>query len=369
MSDTYHTLRTSHDLQQLAPRLQDQPRVVLDTEFVWERTFYPILGLVQMALDDGTCYLIDTIAVPDLAPLAALLANPKIEKILHDAPQDLMILTRASGAAARCVFDTRLAAGFVGMDSQTSLQNLLANLIGVQLPKGQTRTDWTARPLSPQQVEYAVDDVRYMIRVETQLREKARASGVEAWLDEELRELFDASTYEDAAPESVYTRIRAAQFLAPRHLSVLRELATWRELKARAADLPRGFVADDSILVAVARELPSTEVELSKCKQMDARVVRRHSADLLAAVKRGQELPESEWPEPLTPPDERKIGRERIQGLLAEIRQKAEARQIDARVVATKSDVVHLLAEGTEAKPENHRLLRGWRAELLHLKP
>ncbi len=369
MSDTYHTIQTPHELHRLADLLKGQPRVALDTEFVWERTFYPILGLVQMALNDGTCYLIDTVAVPDLSPLAEMLADPRIEKILHDAPQDLMILTRASGAPARHVFDTRLAAGFAGMDSQTSLQNLLANVVGVQLPKGHTRTDWTARPLSPEQVAYAVDDVRYMVRVEALLREKARASGVEAWLDEELTELFDMSAYGDAAPESVYMRIRAAQFLPPRHLSVLRELAAWRERTAREADVPRGFVAEDHELVSVAQTLPQTEAELSTCKQVDPRLVRRGGSELLAAVRRGLDRPEAEWPKLIAQPDERQVGRERVQGLLAEIRQKAEAWQIDARVVATKADVVRLLAEGTEAKPENHRLLRGWRAELLGHNP
>jgi ribonuclease D len=362
-----HYIQTTSDLQNLANRLMDQPRVALDTEFVWERTFYPILGLVQMALADGTCHLIDTVAVPDLSPLATMLADPKIEKILHDAPQDLMILTRASGAPARHVFDTRLAAGFAGLDSQTSLQNLLAVLLDVQLPKGQTRTDWTARPLSPEQVDYAIDDVRHMIRATDLLREKARAAGVEAWLDEELVELYDKAEYRDAPPENAYTRIRAAMFMPPRHLAALRELAAWRERTAREADLPRGFVATDHELVSVAQALPVTEAGLAACRQVDPRVARRRGPDLLAAVQRGLSLSETEWPKSMAQPDEQQVGKGRIQALQAVIRQKAEARLIDARMVATKADVIRLLVADSEAgaRPEDHRLLRGWRAELL----
>ena len=360
-----HYIQTMRDLQELAERLTGQPRVALDTEFVWERTYYPILGLVQMALDDGSCYLIDTVAVPDLSPLAGMLTDSSIEKILHDAPQDLMILARASGAAARRVFDTRLAAGFAGLDSQTSLQNLIATLMGVQLPKGQTRTDWVARPLSPEQVAYAVDDVRHMIRAAEMLREKARASGVEAWLEEELAQLFDAVGYEGAAPERAYTRIRAALFLKPLNLAVLRELAAWREETARETDLPRGFVATDPELVAVAQALPVTDSDLAACRHVDPRTARRRGPDLLAAVRRGRDVPESEWPPPLILADERQVGKDRIQALQTVIRQQADARHIDARMVASKADVVRLLADGDRATPDAHRLLRGWRAELL----
>jgi ribonuclease D len=365
MTHAHQFIQTPGELQNLAARLAGESCVVLDTEFVWERTFYPILGLVQIALPDGSCYLLDTVAAPDLSPLAGVLSDPRIEKILHDAPQDLMILNRAAGAPARRVFDTRLAAGFAGMDSQTSLQNLLADLAGVQLPKGHTRTDWTARPLSRDQLEYAVDDVIHMPRVALLLREKARASGVEGWLDEELAELFDKATYAERAPEESFLRIKASSFLQPRNLAALKELAAWRERTARAADLPRGFVVTDPELVSVAQVLPASEADFSKCRQLDPRIARRHGAHLLAAVKRGLDAPEAQWPKPVAPPDERQVGRERIQALLHAIRVKAEERHVDSRLVATKGEVVQVLAEGPDAKPGNHRLLRGWRAELL----
>lgn len=365
MSHVHQFIQTTAELQNLAARLAGEPCVALDTEFVWERTFYPILGLVQVALKDGTCFLLDTVAAPDLSPLAGVLSDTGIEKIVHDAPQDLTILNRAAGVPARRVFDTRMAAGFAGMDSQTSLQNLLADLVGVQLPKGHTRTDWTARPLSRDQLEYAVDDVLHMPRVAALLREKARESGVEAWLDEEMGVLFDTATYAERAPEESYLRIKASSYLPPRNLAALKELAAWRERTARQADLPRGFVVTDPELVGVAQVLPETEADFSKCRQLDPRIARRHGAHMLAAVRRGLDMPESQWPKPVAQPDERQVGKERVQALLQAIRLKAEERHIDPRLVASKGDLLQLLSDGAAAKPENHRLLRGWRAELL----
>ncbi|OGV67122.1 MAG: hypothetical protein A2498_05190 [Lentisphaerae bacterium RIFOXYC12_FULL_60_16] len=365
MTHAHHFIQTPSELQNLASRLTGEIRVVLDTEFVWERTFYPLLGLVQLAVEDRTCYLIDTVAVPDLSPLAAMLSNPGIEKILHDAPQDLMILKRASGTAARHIFDTRVAAGFAGMDCQTSLQNLLANLLEVQLPKGHTRTNWLARPLSKDQLDYAVDDVIHMHQAASLLREKARLSGIEPWLDQEMESLYETADYGDRAPEESYLRISSASFLPPRNLAVLRELAAWREQTARTLDLPRGFVAADHELTSVARVLPVQATDFPKCKELLPRVAQRYGPALLAAVQRGLDLPEAQWPFPDKKPDERQVGRDRVRALLDGIRKQAEARHLDPRVVATKGEVIQLLADGADAKPADHRLLRGWRAELM----
>ena len=365
MSDDYTIIETSGEFGELVGRLADEPCVALDTEFVWERTFYARLGLVQLATRDGKCYLLDTVAVPDLTPLAEVIANPRIEKILHDAPQDLMILRRATGAAAKNVFDTRLAAGFAGLSSETSLQNLLADLLDIQLPKGHTRADWMARPLSGEQLDYAADDVRYLPRAAALLRERAGAAGVESWLDEELALLGDPALTDERSPEESYRRIRAAGRLDSRGLAVLKELAAWREREARAVDLPRKHVADDPELVSVANVLPVQPPDFEKCRDLGRRTEQRHSESLLAAVRRGLALPEAELPIPVKLPDERWLGKERIAAVTECIRLCAEARRVDARLVSTKHDVMMLLQEGALASPENHRLLRGWRATLL----
>jgi len=366
MTNDYTTIDTPLALDELIKQLADAPCVAVDTEFVWERTFYARLGLVQLGTQDGVCFLIDTVTLPNVTSLGIILANPRIEKILHDAPQDLMILRRATGVIPQNIFDTRLAAGFAGLSSEISLQNLLANLLDVQLPKGHTRTDWMARPLSTEQLEYAADDVRFLPRAAALLRNKARESGIEGWLDEELKLLNEPALTEERSPMESYRRIRAAGRLSPRQLAVLRELASWREQEAKAIDLPRQHVAEDSELISVAFVLPIKTSDFEKCRELRRRTEQRYSESLMAAVQRGLAIPESECPISPIPPDERKIGKERIATTVESIRIAAEAKQVDARLVCAKNDVVMLLHEDGNASPENHRLLRGWRAELLH---
>ncbi|MEI6787537.1 MAG: ribonuclease D [bacterium] len=358
-------IETPTALEKMVGQLSNAPCVAVDTEFVWERTFYARLGLIQLGTQEGVCYLIDPVALPDLSSLGIILSNPDIVKILHDAPQDLMILRRATGAVPRNIFDTRLAAGFAGLSSETSLQNLLVNLLDIQLSKGHTRTNWMARPLSPEQLEYAADDVRHLPRAAALLREKARTAGIESWLDEELELLNAPSLTEEPSPQESYRRIRAAGRLRPRNLAVLRELAAWRELEARTVDLPRQHVVEDSELLSVASIVPAQASDFEQCRDLRRRTEERYSEFLLAAVQQGLALPESEWPAPPTVPDEQKIGKDRITSVVESIRKTAEAKPVDPRLVSTKNDILMLLHEGRNARPENHRLLRGWRAELL----
>lgn len=296
MSTAYSMIDTSAALRTLVDRLQEEAVLAFDTEFTWERTYYARLGLVQVAAADGRCFLIDPLAAGDLAPLGELLANARIVKILHDAPQDLMILRRATGAAARNVFDTRQAAGFAGLGAALSLANLLAETVGVHLAKAHTRADWLARPLAPEELDYAADDVRYLPEVAERLRGRARTAGVEAWLDEERATLDDPETTAEKPPEEAYLRIRAAANLAPRPLAALRELAAWREQAARASDLPRRWLLEDGELVAIASALPQTPDGL----KLKPPAVARWGAELLAAVRRAQEMPEANLPPPIS---------------------------------------------------------------------
>jgi ribonuclease D len=365
MASNYQMIETSAALTGLVERLADEPCVALDTEFVWETTYYARLGLVQIGLGHGECFLLDTVAVPDLTPLAAVIADPRIEKILHDAPQDLMILKRATGASARNVFDTRLAAGFAGMSSETSLQNLLKDLLGIEISKGHTCTDWLARPLSAAQLEYGADDVCHLPQAATRLREKADESGVGFWMSEELTGLNESSLYEDRRPEEAYLRIRAAEFLRPRQLAVLRELAAWRECEAIASNVPRRRIAEDVELASIAKNMPRQPAELVACHDLHRNTIRRFGDALLAAVRQGIDIPDAELPTTLASLDARPVGKEQIAAVAEQIRLRAVARKVDPRLVNTKKDILQLLGAGIHAAPDQHRLLRGWRAELL----
>ena len=368
MTTAFEMISAPAALRSLVDRLQEEACLAFDTEFTWERTYYARLGLVQIAAADGRCFLVDPLAAGDLLALGELLANARIVKILHDAPQDLMILRRATGVAARNVFNTRLAAGFAGLASTLSLANLLAETVDVHLAKAHTRADWLARPLAPEELDYAADDVRYLPEVAERLRARARAAGVEAWLDEDLAALDDPALTADKPVADAYLRIRAATNLAPRPLAALRELAAWREQAARTADLPRRWLLEDGELVAIAAALPQTPDGL----KLKPPAVARWGAELLAAVRRAQEMPEADLPPPIFQPPRAAAFRKELDSVLADIQTRAAARGVDPALVCSRYDLARLLQAGQEARPEEHALLHGWRAALagdLGLRP
>ncbi|MYF17390.1 MAG: ribonuclease D, partial [Gemmatimonadetes bacterium] len=163
-------INTPNELETLVNRALDAPCVGIDTEFVWEQTYYPRLGIIQVGLSENDCHLIDAVTLSDLSPLGTLLSDPHTVKILHDAQQDLWILRRITDAIPCNIFDTRCAAGFAGLSSNLSLGNLLRMRLNIQLPKTETRTDWLRRPLSDKQLEYALDGVRFLPAVREHIR-------------------------------------------------------------------------------------------------------------------------------------------------------------------------------------------------------
>lgn len=351
---------TPEALARLAGRLEQAERIALDTEFVWDRTYYPKLGVVQVGLDDGECYLIDAVALPDLAALAPAVAAPERVKILHDAPQDLTIVRRVTGAFPRNVFDTRCAAGLAGLSSTTSLGDLVAQAIGVSLPKTESRTNWLQRPLAPEQVEYAVDDVRYLGPVRAELLSRVAALGRTDWLLEELGGLDDPELYVERDPQQQYLRVRGAGRASPRELAILRELAAWREEEARRCDRPRERVLPDASLVRLARSRPRALEQLRGTQGL----ARRYVEPILEAVARGLAVPDRECPRHRRTRDEARA-EALLEQAMSLVRHRSQTAGIDAPFVATRAEVRGLMADGPAALPEQHRLLRGWRCRIV----
>ncbi len=354
---------TAPDLEALVARARRCPSVAFDTEFVWERTYYPHLGVIQVALSPEECFLVDAVALEDLSPLGALLADAGVVKILHDAQQDLTILCRATGAAGRNVFDTRVAAGFAGLKSTTSLQDLLNEVVAVELAKAETRTNWLARPLSPQQVEYAVDDVRYLQAARQGLLERAAERGHTAWLAEELELLDDPALYETADPRAYFQRIKTSRPLAPRELAVLRELGAWRETEAQRRDRPRSHVVADKALVSLARRKPITLKALHSINHLSSRGVERYGEALLQQVERGLAVGQEEWPPPILLPADKDVLDERTKWVWDHIEQRGAEKDIDPALVASRREVKDLICDG--AADNGGRLARGWRRAFL----
>jgi len=255
-------IQNEEDLEILVARAKQSDAVSLDTEFVWERTYYPQLGLIQIALSDEECFLIDPLAIKNLQALGQLLSDRRVVKILHDAPQDLAILQRATAAVPQNIFDTRLAAGFASLPATLSLGNLVKELLDINLAKEETRTNWCQRPLTNEQVQYALDDVRYLRAVRILLLSRIIGPKIKSWLQEELNLLNNPATYSGPPADERYLKIRGSHALDRQGIAILKNLSTWRDGVARKVDRPRGHIIKDALLVELAKVKPTTTEEL-----------------------------------------------------------------------------------------------------------
>jgi len=353
--------------------------LAIDTEFVWERTYYARLGLVQVASTDAY----DRLSLPDAPPvvlpfdpqheaqravrlidplltdgagIAEAVSNPAVMKILHDAVQDLQHLCRWCGASPTHLFDTRLAAGFCGFSATLSLRQLLMDTVGVELPKTQTRTDWTRRPLSGEQLLYAADDVAYMEAVVEILQTRARQFGTWEWMMEEMRGLDDPSRYAEDPVEDAWRRMKVpvSAFKTARQVLRLVALSAWREATARERDLPRNWVVADNVLVnaalnpPVGGRLPPSELP------------RPFAQAFFETLEVAEALPETGAP--VLSPSASTQERDRATAVLAVIRPIAVAAHIDPVLFGSRGSITAFCQNPDDA---DHPLNQGWRRELL----
>ena len=238
-------ITTAPELGGLAARLARSPRIGLDTEFLRERTYRAELCLLQLSAPaEAVC--IDPLALADLSPLAALLAAPGITKVMHASRQDLEVLLPVAGLT-RPVFDTQIAASLTGLPAQVGYADLVQRLLGHGLAKSHTRTDWSRRPLSAEQIEYALDDVRYLLPLAAALQEQLARLGRLEWLSEELAALDDARAL-TLEPEDAWLRLKGLRELDPARERLARALAAWRERCALEHNRPRGWILSDALL-------------------------------------------------------------------------------------------------------------------------
>ena len=327
-------------------------------------------GVVQVGLAPGSaeeteCHLLDITALRDLSPLGRLLADGDVEKVLHDAQQDLFILRRATGASPRAVFDTRLAAGFGDLGCSTSLHRLIQQLLGVELSKGAQRTNWLQRPLSDRQIAYAENDVRHLIAARDALMQRARQRDNEQWLRQELDLLDAPERYGERPAREQYARIKGALRLQGQRLAVLREVAEYREEEARRRNLPRAWLFTDATLLSLARHQPTTLAGLEEIKGLGAKAIQHRGEALLEHVARGAALPAEGWPPPVRRPGRRKVSGSELDRAVALMERRCAQRGIDPALVASRTELRTLLGDGRRASAEQHHLLEGWRAELV----
>jgi ribonuclease D len=353
------------ELASLVTEVRDAGRLALDTEFVWERTYRPILGVVQIATD-RTAAVIDALALRDLSPLFPLLRDPAVPVVVHGGGQDLDIFAALMGGPIRGVVDTQVVAAFLGYGLQVGLGVLLERVLRVRIKKDQTYTDWTRRPLREEQVSYAREDVLHLLPLHDRLGAELEQRGRTAWVREELRTLEEAARFADVPDDERFRSVKGWQRLAGRELAVLRALAAWRERAAARANIRPNFVANDVVLTSLAGRPVRTVDELRQVRGLSAGSVDRHGKAILAAIESGLAVPRDRWPE--SPPRVRRKGPPPgLAALLrAAVQAVAELEDIAPEVIASGREIEALSTQaGERGAFDDLAVLRGWRRELV----
>lgn len=349
-------------LTAVCDHLASVERFGLDTEFVGERTYVPQLELIQVATP-SQCALIDCQAVSDLSPFFAVVCDTKIEKVLHAGQQDLEIFFTLCGKVPTPVFDVQVAAAMAGLGAQCGYAQVADRLLGVTVEKTETLTDWSHRPLTKAQIEYASDDVRFLLPVYEELKRRLTQLGRWKWLQEEFRGLEQSIRSEPVVPERAYLRVRGRGSLRGRGLAVLRELAAWREDMARDRDKPRGSIVRDEALVEIARKAPTTVAALRGLRAVRSRELDRHAEEVVARVAHAIALPKDQWPEP--PPSPGPAPSTGVVELLqAVVRARADDAQIAPSLLATHADLQELSQRHITGNTKDLPIMQGWRRRI-----
>jgi ribonuclease D len=352
---------TPAELDDLVEHLLTAGRYALDTEFHRERTYWPHLALVQVAWPEGASgpagvALIDPLAV-DVGPLARLLDSPA-EMVAHAADQDLEVLERACGTVPSRLFDTQVAAGFLGYGS-ASLAALASEYLQLGLPKGDRLTDWSQRPLTAGQVAYAAADVAHLLALADAIAAQLASAGRLLWAEEECQALLSRA-HGPVDPERAWWKLRDARQLRGPARSVAQEVSAWREERARLTDQPARFVLPDLALQAIAHSQPRTRAALDQIRGLDQRHLRGQAAgEIIAAVERGRALPASRLQLPPVEEVDREM-RPAVALAAAWVAQLARDQRIDAALLATRGDLVAYLRTNGQS-----RLGQGWRAAMV----
>jgi len=349
----------SEGLQELASLVRGAEFVALDTEFMRERTYYARLCLVQLATDDVEA-IVDPLAVEDLTPLLDVLSDTRMTKVFHAGQQDLEIICRIAGTVPAPVFDTQVAATLAGFPTQVGYGALVSEIAGVKLDKSDTFTDWSRRPLSSTQVEYALNDVRYLPTVYRELRSRLEAEGRLSWLEPEFDRMVDPATYE-VVPEELFRRVKRMSSLKARQLGVLMKLTAWREYEAQRRDIPRKWVLGDESLLEIARRSPQDREALASIRGVADKLAKGSFPGVLSAVAEGLALSREELPT-LERKRRRPLDVDGAVDLMAAlVRLRAKEHGVATPLLASRGDL-ELLAGGER---DDTPLLEGWRRSIV----
>jgi ribonuclease D len=350
------------ELRSLVDRLRAAGSFGYDSEFIGEHTYYPRFCVIQVATPQEVT-LIDVLEPLDLAPFWQLLADPAVETIVHAGEQDLEPVLRQLGRAPANIFDTQIAAGFAGCPYPSALGRLASLLLGADLGHGLKFSQWDRRPLSPVQLHYAANDVRYLPAMRAAIGERLAETGNAAWAREECATLADPARYTfDAQTQRL--RVRGTEWLSPRQDAVLRALVGWREALAQQRDMPPRTLLADGVVMEIARTPPRDAAELARVRGLPRPVAREWGAAIIELIARALDSPLASRPAKPPPSFDFAKDRARTNALWERIAERARSRNIDPAVVTSKKELATYLRLGDAARGDA-RLLRGWRRELL----
>ncbi len=354
---------TQTEVDRLAEMAKLQGRLGLDTEFMPEGRYRPLLCLVQIVVGEHVEVLDPLTSTFDPAPLAEVLADPDIEIVLHAGRQDVAILRREWKTTFTNVFDTQVAAGFAGFSAQAGYNGLLHDVLRIKLPKTASFTRWDARPLTDEQIQYARGDVEHLMPLADDIQRRLAERGRLEWAREECVAIAEATDERD--PNEVWRRLPRVSGLDPRERAVAQAITSWRELTAAKEDRPVGAILRDPTVVELAKRQPSSRRDLAQIRGITPDVVRRRGDDVMAAIEVGRGA------EPIRLEEGDRSPTEAVDGptiALAEslVRTRAQEAGLAYELIAARADLSPIVVAARRNQPEpDVRTLRGWRRELV----
>ncbi len=351
-------------VHRLVESVRTAGRFALDFEFLWERTYRPVPCLAQVSVGDEVM-IIDPIAGAPLDEIAALVADPTILTVMHAPSADLTLLAMHFGIVPTNMIDVQLTAGFVGIGAGQSLGTLLDRVLGVRLTKAESYSDWSKRPLSDAQLDYAAKDVLYLHPLADSLTEKAGRLGRTTWVAEEHERRYGSGASFVTDPQDAWRKVKGQGRLTPRERAVLRAVAAWREEEALRRDRPTGWLVHDRSLLDVARRRPTTSEKLSVVRGVSDRLRPQELEGLIAAVVAGDVAEEIFLPTPGRPD---LVSRVEVLGSLGQlvVSVRASAAKLAAPLVATRDEIESFVTSTLAGDtPDDHPLASGWRRELV----
>jgi len=353
-----HLITTTPELAAVCDRLSRHPVITVDTEFLRETTYYPLLCVIQMASSEEAV-VIDALAEGlDLKPFFDLMADEKVLKVFHAARQDIEIVWHRAGIVPHPIFDTQVAAMVLGYGESIAYDQLVERITGHRPDKTHRFTDWSRRPLTEEQMHYAVADVTHLREVFAALDVDLKKRGRSDWVSEEMEVLTSPKTY-DFHPERAWERLRT-RVRKPRELAVLMEVAAWREQEAQGRDVPRSRILKDDAVGDIATHAPTTPEKLAHLRSLPKGFDRsKWGSDIIAAVQRGLARDPSSLPK-IEKPRNNSNGAATVELLKVLLRMTSERHAVASKVIATVDDLERIAADDHA----DVSALHGWRREL-----